>query len=178
MYSTVGTAFLSVSALSFQHTEPNQPCLCIRTSYRTGVSRTRPSAGNYDRFLLHIPAVFPSPLTPPHRVRFRRRGSPGRQCQCSLAPISGFTEAPQTDTASGKELFYVERIIARSTDTFPRRGGGREHRYLVRWWSYTPNEDTWEPKSELVKTVPSVLEAFDANGQLHSPCLPMPSCLG
>lgn len=70
--------------------------------------------------------------------------------------------------SANEELFYVERIIARSIYTYPShtRGRGPEHHYLVRWYGYSPADDSWEPASELANTAKDLVESFDEDGEL------------
>jgi hypothetical protein len=39
---------------------------------------------------------------------------------------------------------------------------------LVRWWSYGPAEDTWEPRSSLRKTAAEMVDQFDNQGRSNS----------
>lgn len=50
--------------------------------------------------------------------------------------------------------YYVETILR-------RRKKGRSYQYLVKWLNYPEYESTWEPRSNLLKDVPELVEAFD-----------------
>lgn len=59
-----------------------------------------------------------------------------------------------------EKQYYVSRIIARSTHRT-----NEETHYLVRWWSYGPAEDTWEPGSSLRDTAPEFVDQFNQQGK-------------
>jgi hypothetical protein len=60
----------------------------------------------------------------------------------------------EADT-NGDTVWEVERIIA-------ARGQGRGLRFLVAWKGYPPEENTWEPRTNLVNGAREALEEFEA----------------
>jgi hypothetical protein len=52
-------------------------------------------------------------------------------------------------------LYTVEELLEKRFDV-----ASKQVQYRVKWLHY--DESTWEPRSELMKTIPLVIEAFDA----------------
>lgn len=58
-------------------------------------------------------------------------------------------------------IFVISKILARSPEIMKGPDGELEHHYLVRWAGYGPNDDTWEPRSNLLESSASLVRAFD-----------------
>lgn len=73
---------------------------------------------------------------------------PGRPVSLPRPP------AVDRDT-NGAPRWEVDRVIA-------QRGSRNGRELLVRWKDYGPEDDTWQPRSKLVREVPDIVEAYDA----------------
>jgi hypothetical protein len=69
--------------------------------------------------------------------------------------VEDFVLPPAVECEDGTLQFEVEAILK-------QRGTGRNRQLMVRWHGYTPEWDTWEPRSELMKDVPNLVLKFEA----------------
>lgn len=62
---------------------------------------------------------------------------------------------PQPKQRAKKQEYYViEKIVGKKTIK------GKVY-YRIRWHGFTPDDDTWEPREQLLKDAPSVVNRYD-----------------
>jgi len=61
---------------------------------------------------------------------------------------------------NGEEFWNVERLLDRRQRRKSRRGRPAVE-YLVRWENHGPENDTWEPRTSLIRDVPDIVREFD-----------------
>ena len=64
---------------------------------------------------------------------------------------------PPPDMVQGEEEYEVEKLLDY------RRG-----QYLVRWKGYGRNEDTWEPRKNLMKDIPDMVKAYNKEHNIRT----------
>ena len=69
-----------------------------------------------------------------------------------LQVVNEATEKQPTDKANRK--FIVEQIIN-------KRNVKNKVEYLVKWQGYADSENTWEPRSTLIKDVAEMVKQYD-----------------
>ena len=81
--------------------------------------------------------------------------------------VSQFKPRPQSDrfperrvhrvdpvVIDGEPEFYIERILNKRTHR-------RRVQYLVKWSGYPLSEASWEPRTALLESAPSLLQEFE-----------------
>lgn len=71
-----------------------------------------------------------------------------------VARASSAAAAASGDWGATENVYKVERILE-------RRRRGRGYAYLVKWLGYPDSENTWEPRTRLMRDVPELVESFD-----------------
>jgi len=80
----------------------------------------------------------------------------------SFSPPSTPRKNPRRAARPAGRIFVVEKLLARSLKQQYSPRGIKEYHYLVRWEGYGPEEDTWEPKSELVRGAADALQDYES----------------
>jgi hypothetical protein len=80
----------------------------------------------------------------------------GRQLFPSRPAVNSRPPPTADADTNGEEEYEVERIVA-------QRKVGRTTQCLIKWLGYPPEENTWAPRSSLVRTAADALADFDAH---------------
>jgi hypothetical protein len=83
-----------------------------------------------------------------HHLRTAEQLLPAKQ------PELYFAEEEQPVGKVDKDTFEVEKLLEKKTMN------GKIH-YLVKWRNYPKKDATYEPRSELIKTIPQMIKAYD-----------------
>ena len=62
----------------------------------------------------------------------------------------------------------MAEILARSLEQEPNEQGRPEYFYIVRWDGYGPEDDTWEPRSNVMVGSSRLVQEFDAKRECLS----------
>ncbi|CAH0489286.1 unnamed protein product [Peronospora farinosa] len=97
-----------------------------------------------------------------------RPGQPGRQHYHREGP-------PPLVDAEGQVRWIVDRIVGHEDPPQPALQSAHEkravpsvRRYRVRWLGFPPEQDTWEPRSSLLRDVPDVVLSYEATKSGYS----------
>jgi hypothetical protein len=69
------------------------------------------------------------------------------------------TLRPPPDVISGQPEYHVEKVVG-------RRKKGRSFEYLVKWFGYPDEENTWEPRKGLMKHASDAVHDYEDQLQL------------
>lgn len=71
----------------------------------------------------------------------------------------------QPEDSDWDGAFRAAAVVCRSLHQAIGPSGLTEYHYLIRWEGYEPEDDTWEPQSNLTSgRMPKLLRDFDAKG--------------
>jgi len=66
-------------------------------------------------------------------------------------------DATKLKNNKNQNEFRIKKILYRKGDNV------RSYKYLISWYGYGPQHDSWEPRATLLRSYPDLIHSFDAN---------------
>ena len=88
-----------------------------------------------------------------------------RKDSCEDLPFlsrNAFSQPPPVVDSKGDTLYIVQRLVchkdARAAGSYPHR---LQRTYRVRWLGYSPEEDSWLPRTQLIEDIPDLVSEYE-----------------